>query len=331
MWNAQAGPANNEVRSFDLLPLGLCILDRQMIVCCWNRSLEQWTGIHREQILGHPYSSAVGATAALALHDRVARALDGDVANDTACTLLETFGGPPGASGNSSPRMRQRITVRRWDEQGEFALVIVEDVTTEYRQIRGLLSERETLRLGMRRLEERGRALRLSEERFNFAVRGSSDGIWDWNVVTNEVYYSPRFKELLGYADREFEDTPQVLEQHLPPEEAVRHIATVRAHLKRNRPLDLETRLRTKQGDWRWFRVRGRSIADVDGRAVRMAGTLTDITDRKSFEAELKRAAAEVEESRRRIEAQSTALVEQAAELEVARRRAEQATKSARR
>ncbi|HET6328963.1 MAG TPA: ATP-binding protein, partial [Planctomycetaceae bacterium] len=69
-------------------------------------------------------------------------------------------------------------------------------------------------------------------------------------------------------------------------------------------------------------------IADAQGRAVRMAGTLTDITDRKSFEAELKRFAAEVEESRRRIEAQSVALVEQAAELEVARRRAEQASQS---
>ena len=151
--------------------------------------------------------------------------------------------------------MRQRITVRRWDDQGEFALVIVEDVTAEYRQIRGLLSERETLRLGMRRLEERGRALRLSEERFNFAVRGSSDGIWDWDVVTNEVYYSPRFKELLGYSDREFENVLSSLENHLPPEESAATLATIRAHLERNGPLDAETRLRTKSGDWRWFRV----------------------------------------------------------------------------
>jgi PAS domain S-box-containing protein len=328
MWNTQSAPTRSEMRSFDLLPLGLCILDRQLVVHCWNRSLERWTGIRRNEILGRPYSSAVGTAAALALNERVARALDGDSSDETACTLLECFGAPPESPGNGPAGMRQRITVRRWDEQGEFAFVIVEDITTEYGQIRGLLTERETLRLGMRRIEERAQALRMSEERFNFAVRGSSDGIWDWNVVTNEVYYSPRFKELLGYADGEFEDTPDFLAEHLPREEARRSIATVRAHLERNRPLDLETRLRTKQGEWRWFRVRGRSIANARGRAVRMAGTLTDVTDHKTFEAELKRSAAVVEESRRRIEAQSIALVEQAAELEVARRRAEQASQS---
>jgi PAS domain S-box-containing protein len=328
MGNAQTSPTIIEMRSLDLLPLGLCILDRQMIVRCWNRSLEQWTGIRREQILERPYGSAVGTVAALALHERVAEALDGNVSNDNSCTLIETFGSPADLGGNGSPRMRQRITVRRWDEQGQFALVIVEDVTTEYRQIRGLLSERETLRLGMRRLEERGRALRVSEERFNFAVRGSSDGIWDWDAVTDEVYYSPRFKELLGYTDHDFENTLSSLESCLPPEEAAHTLATIREHLERNQPLDAETRLRTKLGDWRWFRLRGRSIVDAHGHPVRMAGTLTDITDRKSFEAELKRSATEVEESRKRIEAQSAALVEQAAELEVARRRAEQASQA---
>ncbi len=328
MRSAQSGPTSLETRSLDLLPLGLCVLDRQLVVSFWNRTLERWSGIGRDEIVGQPYRSAVGETMALALHERVARALDGDVGDDTACTLLEGFGSRPQGAVNRPGHMKQRITVRRWDEQGEFALVIVEDVTTEYRQIRGLLAERETLRLGMRRLEERARALRQSEERFNFAVRGSSDGIWDWDVVTNDVYYSQRFKELLGYADREFENTLQALETHLPSDEAPHTLATIRAHLDRNKALDVETRLRMKTGVWRWFRLRARSITDPQGRAVRMAGTLTDITDRKTFEAELQRSAAEIEESRRQIEQQSAALIAQAAELEVARRRAEQASQS---
>jgi PAS domain S-box-containing protein len=328
MRNAQSGPTNLETRSLDLLPLGLCVLDRQFVVLFWNRTLEQWSGVGRAEIVGHPYGSAVGETMARALQDRVARALDGDRSDDTAGTLLEGFGSRLEGSANGPGPMKQRITVRRWDEQGQFALVIVEDVTTEYRQIRGLLAERETLRLGMRRLEERARALRQSEERFNFAVRGSSDGIWDWDVVTNDVYYSQRFKELLGYTDREFENTLQALEIHLPSDEAVGTLATIRAHLDRNKSLDLETRLRAKSGAWRWFRLRARSISDPQGRSLRMAGTLTDITDRKTFEAELKRSAAEIEESRRQIEQQSAALIAQAAELEVARRRAEQANQS---
>jgi PAS domain S-box-containing protein len=328
MRNAQFDPTEGAMRSFDLLPLGLCIFDRETVVRYWNRSLEQWTGIRREQILGKSYINAFGAAAARTLIERVASTLDGDTRDETVCTLIENFAAPSNAAAPNVGGRKQRITVHRWDEEGELALVVVEDVTVEYQQLRGLLAEREALRLEMRRLEERARALLLSEERFNFAVRGSSDGIWDWNTVTNEVYCSPRFKELLGYADGEFDSTPRFLERHLPPEEARQTVAKLRAHLARNRPLDLETRLWTRSGEWRWFRVRGRSIADAHGHAVRMAGTLTDVTDRKKFEAELKRSAAEVEESRRRIEAQSDALVEQAAELEVARRRAEQASQS---
>jgi PAS domain S-box-containing protein len=327
MWKPPLRPTDNETRSFDLLPLGLCILDRQMVVHGWNRALEEWTGIAREQILGRPYQNAVGGAAARALEEQVTRVLDAGTPEETACTLLDRFGPVNGPTGGSL-RTRQRITARRWDDQLGLALVVVEDISVEFRQIRELLTERETLRLSMRQLEERARALRLSEERFNFAVRGSSDGIWDWNAVTNDVYYSTRFKELLGYAEREFVNVLRSLEEHLPPEQSVRTLAAIRLHLERNSPLDIETRLRTRQGEWRWFRLRGRAIAESDGRAVRMAGTLTDVTDRKNFEAELQRVAAEVEESKRRIEAQSAALVEQAAELEVARRRAEQASQS---
>src|SRR5580704_4095540 len=105
MWNARSAPTRSEMRSFDLLPLGLCILDRQLVVHCWNRSLEQWTGIRREQILGRPYSSAIGTAAALVLNERVARALDGDGPNDAAsCTLLETFGSPSDVSATGAAR-----------------------------------------------------------------------------------------------------------------------------------------------------------------------------------------------------------------------------------
>src|ERR1700693_318480 len=129
MQNAQISAGVEEQRSFDLLPLGLCVIDRQMVVHCWNRLLEEWTGIGRRQIIGRSYSTAVGTAAAAALHDRVAAALEGDGLSQSACPLLETLATAPHAVGSAPTRMKQRITVRRWDDRGELALLIFEDVT----------------------------------------------------------------------------------------------------------------------------------------------------------------------------------------------------------
>ena len=89
-------------------------------------------------------------------------------------------------------------------------------------------------------------ALRQSEERFALAVRGSSDGIWDWNALTGEVYYSPRFKELLGYAD----DDPEfgTFRSRLHPEDSDRVLQMMRDHLKHRSDYDAEFRLRMKAG-----------------------------------------------------------------------------------
>jgi PAS domain S-box-containing protein len=122
-------------------------------------------------------------------------------------------------------------------------------------------------------------ALRQSEERFALAVRGSNDGIWDWNALTGEVYYSPRFKELLGYAD----DDPEfgTFRSRLHPDDSDRVLQMMRDHLKHRSDYDAEFRLRMRAGSYRWFRARGQAIWDDAGRATRMAGSISDITDRK--------------------------------------------------
>ncbi len=123
-------------------------------------------------------------------------------------------------------------------------------------------------------------ALRASEERFALAVRGSTDGIWDWNVLTDEVYYSPRFKELLGYEDHEIENVFASFESRLPPEDLERVQVALQDHFERRKNYDIEYRLRTKCGDYRWFR-RGQAIWDDTGHPLRMAGSISDITERK--------------------------------------------------
>lgn len=130
-------------------------------------------------------------------------------------------------------------------------------------------------------------ALRLSEERFALAVIGSNDGLWDWSVLTGEMYLSPRAKELAGYADHEVQNTPFAFFALLHPDDRAAAVEAVRAHLRDDRAYDLEFRCLAKSGEYRWLRARGRSVRNAQGWAVRMAGSVTDITDRKLADAQL--------------------------------------------
>lgn len=133
-----------------------------------------------------------------------------------------------------------------------------------------------------RMVAKRTAELRASEERFVLAVRGSTDGLWDWNVVTDDVYYSPRFKELLGYADHEFANVFASFESRLHPEDRQRTLALLQAHLEKRGDYDVECRLQTRSQGYRWFRARGQAVWNASGQATRMAGSMTDITARKS-------------------------------------------------
>jgi PAS domain S-box-containing protein len=127
-------------------------------------------------------------------------------------------------------------------------------------------------------------ALRLSEGRFQLAVRGSTDGLWDRNLSTDEVYFSDRYRELLGYSAEDFPGTFASFESCLHPDEKAEVLKKVAAHLEQRQLYDAEYRLRTKSGEYRWFRGRGQAVWDNQGRAIRMAGSITDITARKQTE-----------------------------------------------
>jgi two-component system sensor histidine kinase UhpB len=136
-------------------------------------------------------------------------------------------------------------------------------------------------------------ALRKSKERFDLAVRGSNDGIWDWNIPTGEVYFSPRVRELLRYGPDEFPNLIESLDTHLHPDDHSRTWVAIRAHVEKRVPYDTEHRIRTKDGQYRWFRCRGQAVWDACGQAVRMAGSFTDIHDRKMDEEALRQAQAD--------------------------------------
>ena len=133
------------------------------------------------------------------------------------------------------------------------------------------------------------------KERFDFAVKGSNDGLWDWDIVTNHVYYSPRFKELLGYRDEEIDNVFSSFESRLHPDDHPLVMAAIEAHLTSKVPYDIDYRLRTKSKEYRWFHARGEAQWTTSDQPTRMAGSLRDITERKKEQAELTHAKQEAE------------------------------------
>lgn len=138
-------------------------------------------------------------------------------------------------------------------------------------------------------------ALRESLERFDMMVAGSGVGLWDCQIVAddpfnprNPIYYSQRLKELLGFADDEFEGVLGSWAQRLHPDDAPRVFQALEDHLFRRVPYDTQQRVYTKSGELRWFQARGQAIWDPQGRPIRMSGSFADITDRKHAEEQLR-------------------------------------------
>lgn len=130
--------------------------------------------------------------------------------------------------------------------------------------------------------------VRESSERLRLAIKGANDGIWDWDLRTNAVYFSPRWKQMIGYAEDELENRFETFEEHLHPDDLPRVRRTLETYLAGKRSsYAVEFRFRHKDGSWRWVLARGEALRDGDGRPYRMAGSHTDITARKEDEAEL--------------------------------------------
>lgn len=136
-------------------------------------------------------------------------------------------------------------------------------------------------------------ALKESEERFNLAMRASNDGLFDWNLITNEIYYSPRWKSILGYEDHEIPNDFSVWETNTDPED-VKKSWELQRKLITNQ-IDrfvIEFKMKHKDGHWVDILSRAEAIFDETGKAVRMVGTHTDITERKRAEEVLRQSEA---------------------------------------
>jgi diguanylate cyclase (GGDEF)-like protein/PAS domain S-box-containing protein len=132
------------------------------------------------------------------------------------------------------------------------------------------------------------RKLRESEERYALAARAANDGIWDWNLGTGEIYFSPRWKSLLGLPEDENLSLPQDWFERVHPDDINRLNQAMAEHLEGIRPtMECEYRILHQDGAYRWMLCRGLALFDNHNQPYRFAGSQSDITIRKQIEGEL--------------------------------------------
>jgi|GEM_PF-6459671 len=144
---------------------------------------------------------------------------------------------------------------------------------------------------GMWRLLERKKAekaLRDSEERWQFALEGAGDGVWDWNKDTNKVYFSHQWKAMLGYTDDEVGDDLSEWDRLVHPDDKAAAYADLERHFRRETEIyQNEQRMLCKDGSYKWILDRGKVVEWAEeGKPRRIIGTHTDITERKKSEAQ---------------------------------------------
>ncbi len=191
--------------------------------------------------------------------------------------------------GDATLRMAQ-ISSRQWYIVGAVlgllsVLYLVLSIVVKQAQNRITRQEEERLRY-LQELSE-------SEERWEFALEGSGDGVWDRNLQTGEVLYSKRYKEIYGFAENELVDNQESWSVRIHPDDLHQVAAEREAYFAGQQPIyTSERRMQCKDGSWKWVLSRGMVVSrDPEGKPLRMIGTHSDITERHQREDKLRLAA----------------------------------------
>ncbi|MCC5598726.1 PAS domain S-box protein [Nostoc favosum] len=137
--------------------------------------------------------------------------------------------------------------------------------------------------------------LRQSEERWQLAIAGTDEGIWDWDISTNQTFRSERWFTILGYEPNELSNCDDEWSIRIHPDDYTRVIAAQKAYLLRQvADYNLEYRLRCKDGSYRWVRSRAKAIWNEQGNPVRLVGSLGDISEHKQAEEKLQQSEAQL-------------------------------------
>lgn len=227
-----------------------------------NPALEKLQGYAPGEMIGLTFPVIVAPEFLTVFTERYTRRISGDQNQPVSTYEMQLL------KKGGTERIWVEIHARpsRLDERPA-VLAIIRDLTTQ------------------KTIEQQATFLR---ERMELVAGGAVDGIWDWDVVTGEVYFSPRWLALLDYAPDELAQHVNSWIAQLHPDEKDVVLEQIRRHLELHEPYDLEYRLRKKGGEYVWFHARGQAKWDEQGKALRMAGSMVNINQRKQNEAALR-------------------------------------------
>ncbi len=179
------------------------------------------------------------------------------------------------------------ITNRRKNGEIYYAIAHIDPIFSRKKNIIGYIGTEEDIT----EIKKQENIIQENEHRLKLALEGNRDGIWDWNILTNEVYFSPRWKEMIGYSDDEIEGSVEEWEKRVHPDDIKEVEKNLNSHIEGKTPFyESEHRVLCKNGKYLWILDRGKATErDESGRATHMIGTHTDISESKEKEHELER------------------------------------------
>ena len=276
--------------------------DRNMIF--WNRSAQQIFEYSAHEVLGQPFTMLIPRR----YHEAYRDAMQNIGKDQSAASrkVIELHG-----KKKNGQEFSIDFSLGTWNtEQGTFYSLMIRDITDrkiveqELRlheeQLEELVRNRtaelaETNRMLQIEIVERRQIedeLRKSEERYELAVRGGKEGLWDWNLKTNEIFFSQPWISMLGYKEQELTNQPEEWFNRVHPEDLPRLDMALKAHLNGETDyFECEYRITQKDGQHRWVLTRAAAIRDGEGNAIRVAGIQRDIQARKLLEADWKQRA----------------------------------------
>ncbi|QOY84904.1 PAS domain S-box protein [Paludibaculum fermentans] len=247
----------------DSAPTAIMTLDPERVVTSWNRAAERVFGWSAEEIVGRQVP-IVPAESEAAFRAQFQRVIDGETMERREVRRRRK-------DGTEIPLELTAAPLRSADGSTRGAVALLLDLSAQ-KQAEGSLQE--------------------IEDRWQFAVEGAEEGVWDWNVASGQVYYSRRWKEILGYLDDEISDSLEEWLSRIHPDDAERNLEAVQRHFRKEAPAYLfEYRARRKDGRYVWLVGRGKVIAwGEDGHPRRFVGTMVEVTQRKELEERLRQA-----------------------------------------